>query len=107
VTTGDKLQRQGDRGPTNLRSGDIRIMRFVDDSELSFCLTISTGISRDNMLSILGEVNMLPEPQSFDDFVWEAYQPGKKGLLNVFEDNEFLITLENNGYLGVTRRTIK
>lgn len=82
-------------------------MRFVDDSEMSFCLTISSGIKRDHMLAILGMVDVLPVPQTFDDFVWETHQPGRKGLLNVFEDGELLVTLENNGYLGVTRRTIK
>lgn len=83
-------------------------MRFVDDSELSFCLTISSGIQRDHLLAILGMIEVLPVPQIFDDFVWETHQPGKRGLLNVFQDDEedLVITLENNGYLGVTRRTI-
>lgn len=81
-------------------------MRFVDDENLSFCLTISTGIKRDDLLYILGRVEMLPEPKAFDDFVWETHQPGKKGLLNVFEDGDFLVTVENNGFLGVARRTV-
>ncbi len=82
-------------------------MRFVDDSELSFCLTMSIGIDRDSLLAILGMVEVLPVPQTFDDFVWEAHQPGEKGLLNVFQcDEEDLIaTLENNGHLGVLLRT--
>lgn len=81
-------------------------MRFVDDDELSFCLTISTGIKRDMLLAILGRVESLPVPQTFDDFAWDTHQPGKKGLLNVFEDGDFLVTIENNGFLGVARRTI-
>jgi len=81
-------------------------MRFVDDDELSFCLTISAGIKRDDLLGILGRVEQLPASQTFDDFVWETHQPGKKGLLNVFEVDDLLITLENNGFLGVARRTI-
>ena len=81
-------------------------MRFVDDDELSFCLTISSGIKLDDLLDILGRVETLPKPQTFDDFAWDTHQPGKKGLLNVFEQGEFLVTLENNGFLGVARRTI-
>lgn len=81
-------------------------MRLTEDQDLSFCLTVSTGIDKDVLLAILGRSEDLPEPQTFDDFPEEAYVPGKKGLLNVFEDNGFLITLENTGYLGATRRTI-
>lgn len=80
--------------------------RFVDDDDLSFCLTISTGIKKDELLAILGRVEALSVPQTFDDFAWDTHQPGKKGLLNVFEEDEFLVTLENNGFLGVARRTI-
>lgn len=80
-------------------------MRFVNDLDLSFCLTVSTDIKRDDLLSILGKVEELPQ-QSFEDFSREAYLPGKRGLLNVFEDEGFLITLENSGYLGVTYRTV-
>src|SRR5689334_15656150 len=82
-------------------------MRFVDDDELSFCLTISTGIKRGELLNILGVVEELEVPQTFDDFAWDTHQPGKRGLLNVFEDGDHLITVENNGFLGVARRTIK
>ena len=81
-------------------------MRFTDDDDLSFCLTISTGIKRGELLAILGVVEALPLPQTFNDFAYETHQPGRKGLLNVFEDGAFLITVENNGYLGVTRRTV-
>lgn len=81
-------------------------MRFVDDDDLSFCLTISAGIKTDVMLDILGRQEALPEPQTFDDFVWDTHQPGRNGLLNVFEEDGFLITVENNGFLGVARRTI-
>ena len=81
-------------------------MRFVDDDELSFCLTLSTGIKKDELLAILGRVEVLPEPQTFDDFAWDTHQPGKRGLLNVFEQDEFLVTLENNGFMGVAKRTI-
>lgn len=81
-------------------------MRFVDDDNISFCLTISTGIRKGLMLRILGDELELPHPQRFDDFVWETHQPGKKGLLNLFNEDPFLVTIENNGYLGVTRRTI-
>lgn len=80
-------------------------MRFVNDRDLSFCLTISTGVKREDLLNILGKVEELPK-QNFEDFSRESYLPGKNGLLNVFEDDKFLITLENSGYLGVTRRTI-
>jgi len=82
------------------------VSRFVDDDELSFCLTISTGIKKGELLSILGVVEELEAPQTFDDFAWDTHQPGKKGLLNVFDEGEFLVTLENNGFLGVARRTI-
>jgi hypothetical protein len=81
-------------------------MRFVDDDELWFCLTISTGIKRDDLLDILGMVETLSLPHPFDDFVWNPNQSGKRGLLNVFEDGDFLITVENSGLLGVARRSI-
>lgn len=82
-------------------------MRFVDDGELSFCLTISKDIKLDTMLDILGRQEALPELHTFDDFSWDTHQPGRNGLLNVFEHDGFVITVENNGFLGVTRRTIK
>jgi len=81
--------------------------RFVEDDDLSFCLTISRDIKPDTMLDILGRVEPLPQPQTFDDFVWDTHQPGRNGLLNVFEPEDGLfVTLENNGYLGVALRTI-
>lgn len=83
-------------------------MRFVDDDDLSFCLTISKGIKPDTILDILGRVEPLPLKQTFDDFVWDKHQPGRNGLLNVFEPADGLfVTLENNGYKGVTRGVIK
>lgn len=81
-------------------------MKYLDDYNPSFCLTISTGIKREDLLSILGRVEELPVPQTFDSFAQENYQPGRTGLLNVFEDGEFLVTLENSGFLGVSRQTV-
>ena len=81
-------------------------MRFVDDDKLSFCLTVSIGIKRDELLRILGVTEELPEPQAFDNFVYDNYPPGKKGLLNVFEEYPFIATVENSGFLGVARRTL-
>lgn len=82
-------------------------MRFVDDQDLTFCLTISTGIKRTDLLAILSAVRLLPDPQRFDDFDWKAHKPGQTGLLNVFEVDNHLVTLECNGYLGVTYRVVK
>jgi hypothetical protein len=79
-------------------------MRFVDDKGLTLCLTISEGIKRDELLDILGRDEQLPEPHKFDDFPWDSNQAGRMGLLNVFEQDGFLITLENGGFLGVTYR---
>lgn len=81
-------------------------MRFTDDDELSLCLTLSTGISRNDLLNLMGRVETLAIPQGFDDFAWETCEPGKIGLLNLFEDGERLVSLENNGFKGVYRRTI-
>lgn len=81
-------------------------MRFINDDDLSYCLTVSTGIKRETLLDILGQRGALEKPQTFDDFPKETHQPGKLGLLNVFEESDFLITLENSGYLAATRRTI-
>lgn len=82
-------------------------MRFVEDQELSFCMTVSSGIDRDVMLDILGKVDKLPIPQIFDDFAWDINKTaGKTGLLNVFEEGDLLITLENRGYLGARHKTL-
>lgn len=79
-------------------------MRLVDKD---LCLTVSTGIKPEAMLDILGRQEALPEPQVFGDPSWRVHHlPGRSGLLNVFEEGEFLVTLEANGFLGVTRRTI-
>lgn len=80
-------------------------MRFVDDDDLSFCLTISRRIEHDTLLRVLGHMEALPQPQSFDDFALPPHQKGKTGLLNVFEVDGHLVTLENNGFLGVAYRT--
>jgi hypothetical protein len=82
-------------------------MRFVDDKGLSLCLTISEGIKRDTLLEILGRVEELPQPHAFDDFPYDSSQVGRKGLLQVFEDDGFLITVENGGLLGVAFRTAR
>lgn len=82
-------------------------MRFIEDKDLSFCLTISRHIPRSDLLRILGRAEPLPEPQAFDDFDRGAYQKGKTGLLNVFEVGDTLITVENSGFLGVAFRTVR
>jgi len=82
-------------------------MRFVDDKELSFCMTISSGIEREALLGILGWVDLLPQPQTFDDTAWDTRKTaGKTGILNVFEDGDYTITLEKGGYSGVRHSTI-
>lgn len=80
-------------------------MRFLRDDELSFCLTVSKEIERDTMLSLLGVVFPLPQPQSFDDFAEETHRVGQRGLINVFEEDDFLITLENSGFMGINSST--
>ena len=81
-------------------------MSHIEDDGVSFCLTVSRDIDLPTMLMVLGKVEELPEPQMFDDFPEESYIPGEKGLLNVFEEGDFLATLENTGFLGVARRTL-
>lgn len=81
-------------------------MRYVEDGDLSLCMTVSTGVGRDEILKILGAKDQLPEPKSFDDFPKGKYKPGKTGLLNVIGRDNFLVTLENSGFLGVTHGTM-
>lgn len=82
-------------------------MRFVDDNGLSFCMTISSGIDREALLNILGKVDLLPQPQTFDSTAWDTRKTaGKTGVLNVFEDGGSLITLEKGGYSGVRHSTV-
>ncbi|HEY6019070.1 MAG TPA: hypothetical protein VIY48_03995 [Candidatus Paceibacterota bacterium] len=77
-------------------------MRFIDDKDLSFCLTMSEGIELGELLSILGSSSrILPSQQSFNDSSLSNYEPGSFGLINVFEEDGMLITLENNGFAGV------
>jgi hypothetical protein len=82
-------------------------MRFMEDHELSFCLTISSGIKRDDLLTILGVTEALSVPLGFEDSNELFRQVGKRGMLSVFEYGDFLVTVENSGYLGVTLRTLK
>jgi hypothetical protein len=82
-------------------------MRFVEDKELSFCMTISSGIEREALLDILGWVDLLPQLQTFDDTAWDTKKTaGRTGILNVFEEGDFLITLEKDGYSGVRHSTV-
>ena len=82
-------------------------MRFLEDADLSFCLTVSQGIDKDYLLDTLGRVEDLPLPQAFDDFAHERHARGRKGVLNVFQEGDLLITVENNGFSGARRKIAK
>lgn len=82
-------------------------MRFVEDQAMSFCMTVSSGIDKEALLKTIGMVNKLPLPQTFDDVAWDTQRTaGRTGLINVFEDGEFLITLEKGGFAGARHSTI-
>lgn len=82
-------------------------MRFLEDKDLSFCLTASRGIDKGYLLHTLGVIDTLVLPQSFDDFVYERHSRGRNGILNVFQEGDLLITLENSGYSGARRRIVR
>jgi len=81
-------------------------VRLIDDEDLSFCLTVSDGVELGELLHVMGADEVLPVRQTFDDFAWETHQIGSTGLINVFEDDGLLVTLENNGFMGVQRKTL-
>lgn len=77
------------------------------NDKLTFCLTMSTGIPRHQLLAILSAHQNTVDKQRFTDFDWKAHKPGQTGMLNVFEVDGRLVTLECNGLMGVTYRVVK
>jgi len=77
-------------------------MRYTEQKDLSFCLTVSTGIELHDLLNILGRKDVLSEPQTFDDFIERRNRTRQSSLINVFEEGDFLITVENSGFMGVS-----